>query len=458
MQTVWATERKLVYGLIAVLILVILAAVPSFYIFYKPSSCFDNAQNQGETGVDCGGPCVNLCQAAQRPPVINWAQKFQVKPGVWSVAAYIENPNVTSEAKNVPYAFKLYNASGGIIGQRTGITYIPPHKKFAIFEGDIETGSTSPARISFDFTSEPFWQKSTTPQNELKVMSQLLTGEEVKPRIDAVVGNTSINQLTNIGVTALVYESNGNAIAASKTLIDSLPKGQSKQVTFTWPGPWALRVASCSVPADVMLVLDRSGSMASDGNNPPQPLTDVKSAAANFIASLEGNDKVGVVSFATAASSPIDQPLSTDFQKVTATVGGITIHTDGGQNTNIADGLSAAASELAGPNHSSGARSVIVLLTDGVATDPTNANDAKYPETYAAGIASALRDKGIEIYTIGLGFNVNADFLTQIGSGAGHYFPAATSAVLKAIYKQIATSLCKQGPTTIEIIPIVTPE
>ena len=461
-QTVWATQRKLLYALLFSAAIIVLAVIPSFFIFYKAPSCVDNKQNQGEQGVDCGGPCSILCQAKQRDPVVVWAQKFLVRANTYSAVAYIENPNVTAEASHVPYIFRLFDDSGTVIAEKLGETFVPPHKKFAVFEGNIPVTSGTPSRITFEFTGKPFWKNTNTAQNKLSVGRQVLIGEDSKPRIDAVVSNTSINTVHNIEVTALVYESNGNAIAASQTKIDALAKDESKNITFTWPTVWQTRFASCTIPADIMIVLDRSGSMKSDGANPPQPLTEVKNAASAFVNKLTATDRSGVVSFATNASNPIDQMLSNNFTLVNSAINKISIGTSTEQNTNIGDGILKAEAELEKDSAAVGAdgaaRKVIVLLTDGVATDPKQNGNTKYPEEYAALAASAAKEHGTQIYTIGLGGSVNSDFLQQISSGSGYYFPAADSGVLKLIYQQIATSLCKKGPTILEIIPIVVPE
>ena len=71
-------------------------------------------------------------------------------------------------------------------------------------------------------------------------------------------------------------------------------------------------------PVDVVLVFDRSGSMNDDGwdetINDWQPIGDAKIAAKNFVDLLGGNDRAGLVSFATKAS--LDEPLTFDHQDV----------------------------------------------------------------------------------------------------------------------------------------------
>jgi Mg-chelatase subunit ChlD len=54
--------------------------------------------------------------------------------------------------------------------------------------------------------------------------------------------------------------------------------------------------------------------------------------------------------------------------------------------------------------------------------------------------AQEIKDKGIKIYTVGLG-SVDEDFLSQIASGPGFEFFAPTSADLKNLFQKIATNI-----------------
>ena len=94
-------------------------------------------------------------------------------------------------------------------------------------------------------------------------------------------------------------------------------------------------------------------------------------------------------------------------------------------------------------------RKVAILLTDGLATAP-----AKDPEIYAQTEAEALKKTDVQLFTIGLGNSANAEFLKSIASGEKQYYNAPSTGDLTRIYTSITESICEDGPTVIDIIPM----
>jgi hypothetical protein len=92
-----------------------------------------------------------------------------------------------------------------------------------------------------------------------------------------------------------------------------------------------------------------------------------------------------------------------------------------------------------------------------VATDPEKSDDKKYPENYAIEKSTLAKQAGIQIFTIGLGNNINANFLKLLASAPENYFSAPTTADLQSIYSKIANAICKKSPKIIEIITRVVP-
>ncbi|MDE5843018.1 MAG: VWA domain-containing protein [Muribaculaceae bacterium] len=139
---------------------------------------------------------------------------------------------------------------------------------------------------------------------------------------------------------------------------------------------------------DIVLALDISGSMASKDFDPTR-FEAAKEVAVNFV-NQRANDNLGLVVFAGESLSLM--PLTYDRAALINTLQNVELGdlTDG---TAIGDGIASAVNRLVTGKAKSKS---IILLTDG-----TN-NAGEVPPATAAEIA---RQKGIKIYTIGVGTN-----------------------------------------------------
>ena len=231
----WATKRKLTYlgGFLACVI--ILVAVPLFFIFYHKPTCFDGIKNGGEAGIDCGGKCPLLCQTDTLPPLSLWQRFFRVGLGIYNVVAYVENPNLYSGSENLSYVFRLYDEKNVMIAERKGSTFFPPKKVTPIFETGIMTGERVPIRVTFNITEALKWKSYKGKEEPLiKVKSQRLDIESKTPRLFVTLENTSRVSLSNVEVVAILFGFDGNALAASKTVLDTLGRESLGDLAFTW--------------------------------------------------------------------------------------------------------------------------------------------------------------------------------------------------------------------------------
>jgi Mg-chelatase subunit ChlD len=454
----WAMKRQIIYFSIFMAIMLVVIGIPLFSIYYEAPTCFDNKQNGNELGVDCDGLCNRLCRALEAKPVVEWYRLLDVQPGLSTAVAYLQNPNLDAEAKVAPYTFTIRDASNTIIAERKGTTYIPAGKNFAIFESNIVIpADAGQLRTTFELSEDFEWTRAPKDAPKVLVANQQVDAFSMKPSVTATLTNTSFTDLGRVNATVIIYNTDGNAVAASKTYVDRINKQGNAQVVFTWPRQFSSEVASCQQPTDVILGIDRSGSMAVDNKNPPEPLTSVKNAAILFVDALRSHDKVGLVSFATTGSDPIDQILTSDHAIAKSAIDEIYIHNDGTQYTNIFDAIELAKEELLSSRHQAKAKRAIVLLTDGNPTYPEKKGDPNYPADRALASARDAQSQEIEIYTIGLGKDLDENFLKAVAGSDNRYFKAPTTKELTEIYKDIGASLCKLGPAKVEIIPEVLP-
>lgn len=191
---------------------------------------------------------------------------------------------------------------------------------------------------------------------------------------------------------------------------------------------------------DIVLALDISGSMNAKDFNPSR-FTAAKDVAAKFVNHRE-NDNMGLVVFAGESLSLM--PLTNDRGALINAIDNIKMGdlTDG---TAIGDGLVSAINRIVSGNARSKS---IILLTDGT----NNAGDV--PPATAAQIA---RQKGVRVYTIGVGTNgtinipdpygfsstsietkIDEESLKQIAEETnGKYFRAKDEKVLKKVFDEI---------------------
>ncbi|MFA6227280.1 MAG: hypothetical protein WC631_02300 [Candidatus Paceibacterota bacterium] len=239
----WAQRRKATYlsGIILFFIIIILIiVVPRLF---KTATCFDGIKNQSEIGIDCGGPCQIICRAEYSDPIVQWVRWAKVtSSGTYNVLAYIENPNIGSGAYDAPYNFKIYDKDGVLLFEKYGNAYIPPNKKFAIFEDGINLLDKTPSRINFTFTTGAVWQKMDNRELGIVSDSNILSKESLKPRLDSVIRNKTLRDIKDIEVIAILYDSNNNAVAFSRTKIDLLDKESTQNIVFTWPEPFSGKV------------------------------------------------------------------------------------------------------------------------------------------------------------------------------------------------------------------------
>ncbi len=186
----------------------------------------------------------------------------------------------------------------------------------------------------------------------------------------------------------------------------------------------------CREQADIMLVLDRSGSIGSDADT-------MKNAAKAFVDALALDGvHAGLASFSSSAT--LDEHLTNVAQDLKDAIDALVI----GGTTDLEDGILTANGELANPGDGHDrpdgtSPDFMVIITDG---QPNVCNGGGCdPEDAAAAAADAARAAGIEVFVVGVGAGVDEDYLkTEIADDASHYFSAANFDDLENILKGIA--------------------
>ncbi len=246
----WASRRRFIIlaliGAVAFAFFIIL----SITVFYKAPSCSDGIQNQGEAGIDCGGPCPYLCTEQVHAPTVLFTQAISSGTGRTDVIASIENVNAGAAAKDVPYTVTLYGTGQVFIQQVTGTLDLPPATTVPVFIPGIVSGSQRVVGVflTIDPAAPRWFTMASDPRTIPVVSNTTLGGSDAAPRIDAVLANASVSDLSDVPVIVLVHSAQGDVIAASRTILPSIPAQGQATATFTWNAAFA------SVPAKIEVI------------------------------------------------------------------------------------------------------------------------------------------------------------------------------------------------------------
>ncbi len=172
---------------------------------------------------------------------------------------------------------------------------------------------------------------------------------------------------------------------------------------------------------DVMLVIDTSSSMRGS------KLDGAISAARTFVALVDGRrDRVGLASFSSAARR--EYVLTQDLAAVSRQLGGLVV----GVGTRIDLGLEVALEEIRARGRDRTPK-MIVLLSDG---QPAGGSEDRTLE-----LAQLARQRGVTVFAVGLGTDVDGAFMRALARTPGQYFYAPDEAALRGIYEGIASTL-----------------
>lgn len=239
----WGTRRRNLIITIFLCGVFVLIAITSFNFFYKDPNCFDGKQNQGETGIDCGGPCALLCPHETVAPLVKWNRYFEVVPGIYNAVAYIENQNPHAKTENVNYKFTLFDDKNVILAENYGSVDLRPAEIIPVIADAMNTGRMIPSRMTFEIDREVVWHRAEQRPRLIRLKNEQLFYDNRAPRVSAELENTSHFPVKNIKLIVILYNNEGNAVGVSRTMVEEILSNQIRNVLFTWPQDFSSTVS-----------------------------------------------------------------------------------------------------------------------------------------------------------------------------------------------------------------------
>lgn len=190
--------------------------------------------------------------------------------------------------------------------------------------------------------------------------------------------------------------------------------------------------ADAALPLGIVLTVDTSGSMDGDA------IASARSALSSAVGSLRPGDEAALISFAQSVVT-LSPPVE-DHAVLQAAIDGL----KASGNTALFAGVAAAAQES---GRLSQPRRAVVLLSDG-----EDFGAASGGVTRADALAAA-RTSGAPFFVVGLGREIDQQFLTDLaGATGGQYFAAATPAELGQLYARISDRLRQQYTVAVQLL------
>ncbi len=232
----WGQKRQ--WLILSILLLLLLGAAGTItaLALHKAPMCTDGKQNGTEEGVDCGGTCTYLCVADLKKPSVRFATPVFPEQGRTDVIAYIDNSNPEAGVPHAGYTLELLDAQGTVVAEKSGTVNLTPNSTAPIYIPHAYDGSKTVAQAFLTIDPDSIVYPRNYPKLIVPPASeiQIIGGDTSSPKITATLSNPTAHVLYGVTVVITVFDAHDNAIAASRTLVPTLPSQGTAPIVFTW--------------------------------------------------------------------------------------------------------------------------------------------------------------------------------------------------------------------------------
>jgi hypothetical protein len=234
-----ATKKRTIIILVYLAIITLLSL--AIYWIRKPApSCFDHMKNQGETGIDCGGPC-GLCTDVTATQDLQVQEKAFVSDGnnQFDLVANVSNPNNSVGASSFDYTFTLTDQSGKTIATRSGTSYILPADTRYVAELGISTSDNNvPTSVNFSISNVTWAKLSNSEKPDFTIFNKKFGPSDTDSSGSSAMGvlrNDSLYDLNSINVVAVLRDGSNSIIGIGTTQLNTVRTKEEREVHFQWP-------------------------------------------------------------------------------------------------------------------------------------------------------------------------------------------------------------------------------
>lgn len=244
-------KRGLIVGIVAFFIA--LSGASWYYLTAPVPTCFDLERNQGEQGTDCGGPCAVACA------VEYVADDFIIREtafvpggadGVYDVFGTVYNPNDELGASSLGYVFRLKGASGEVLAEAAGTSFILPQETKTILSVGLRS-SGRPHSVEM-VLRDAKWEKFSGYQEKpaLSILYKRydkITDGPFFGEAQGTLSNDSLFDFGSIIVKVILRDADGKPVAFNQTEMNTVLSKENRDFRLRWPKAFPGEVAEVEV-------------------------------------------------------------------------------------------------------------------------------------------------------------------------------------------------------------------
>ncbi len=229
--------KKTIYGILYACVFVLIFFWIFGGFFRSDPTCFDGKKNQGEIGIDCGGPCTK-CEITE-------LQSLKQEGGVRIFShdgnkvialAEVLNPNESYSSDRFSYTFVVYNVRDREMERISGTDSVYALERKFLFEPRISSKFKDVQRIELVLSGESWKKEYEMLKPDVVLSSGLETKtEDGKVRVYGRIKNQGSVLASEIKITAILFDTYGVDLFPAQTIISNLGGLEERQFIVSFP-------------------------------------------------------------------------------------------------------------------------------------------------------------------------------------------------------------------------------
>lgn len=257
MDTPQRIKKQFKIALVYLAIFLIIVGGIYLKILLSQPTCSDGIQNQGETGIDCGGPCLPCPWQLQEDLEVIFTKAILTQGDYLDLMAKINNPNRNFGAKSFSYVFELYDSQDSLILSRQGTSYILPGEIGYVIAQKVLVESKV-FDIELKIINVDWEGLIEYEEPELLIKKLEFQQSEDFSKAYGTLENRSNYDFGEIDIWAILFDEKSNILAVGKTDIRTVLSRENRYFEISWFFPMEDRIDKVDVMAKTNVFLDEN--------------------------------------------------------------------------------------------------------------------------------------------------------------------------------------------------------